>query len=265
MSGTATQQKLPGSAATAWLSLAFLYVPILVVIVFSFNASRLITVWEGFSTDWYRAALANDDLRRATMNSLIVGVSATFVSTLIALLVALALRGGQAPKKARQATMTLMTLPLLIPEIVIAIASLIFFAAVNMRLGLGNVLVAHIVFCIPFAYSPIKARILTIPPALFEAAADLYATPWRVFRRVTLPLLMPGITAGAMLAFITSLDDFIITQMVAPPGAMTLPVYIYSMVRKGITPEINAISSLLLVVSMMLVLASYLVNQKKAA
>jgi spermidine/putrescine transport system permease protein len=265
MSRSATQQKLPGAAGAAWLSLAFLYIPILVVIVFSFNASRLITVWEGFSTAWYGAALDNEDLKRAAVNSLIVGLSATFLSTLIALLVALALRGDQVGQKTRQASMTMMTLPLLIPEIVIAIASLVFFAAINMHMGLGNVLVAHVVFCIPFAYSPIKARIQTIPSSLSEAATDLYATPWQVFRHVTLPLLMPGITAGAMLAFITSLDDFIITQMVAPPGAMTLPVYIYSMVRKGITPEINAISSLLLVVSMTLVLSSYLISQKKAA
>lgn len=262
---TKGHQHLQGAQTTAWLSLAFLYIPIVVVIVFSFNASRLITVWEGFSLNWYAAAVENDDLMRAALNSLIVGVSATLLSTSIALLAALALRNRALGRKTAQSTLVLMTLPLLVPEIVIAIASLIFFAAINMHLGLGNVLVAHVVFCIPFAYSPIKARLLTLPPALGEAASDLYATPWQTFYRIMLPLLMPGITAGAMLAFITSLDDFIITQMVAPPGAMTLPVYIYSMVRKGITPEINAISSLLLVLSMTIVLTSYLINRKKAA
>lgn len=260
----AGETKIPGIAPTAWAGLVFLYVPIAVVIFFSFNAGHLITVWEGFSTDWYKSALQNDDLRRATLNSLLVGTGATIVSTLIALLVALAMRTGKVPLRLGQSTLTLMTLPLLIPEIVIAIASMVFFAAINLHLGLGNVLLAHIVFCIPFAYSPIRARIETIPPAMAEAASDLYATPWRVTRHVMLPLLMPGIVSGAMLAFITSIDDFIITQMVAPPGAMTLPVYIYSMVRKGITPEINAISSLLLVVSICFVLASYLMNRRRS-
>lgn len=260
----AYHQKIPGFAMTAWAGLAFLYIPILVVIVFSFNSSRLITVWEGFSTEWYGEALRNADLMRATLNSLIVGAGAMIFSTLLALSVALALNARKISFPAQQFTATLMTLPLLIPEVVIAVATLSFFALVNLQLGLGNVLLAHIVFCTPFAYAPIRARLETIPAALSEAAADLYATPWQTFRRVTLPLLMPGIWSGAMLAFITSLDDFLITQMVAPPGAMTLPVYIYSMVRRGITPEINAISSLLLVVSIALILVSYLINQKKA-
>jgi spermidine/putrescine transport system permease protein len=259
---TIAQQKIPGFGPIAWSAVAFLYAPIVILIVFSFNASRLITVWEGFSTGWYRIALENDDLKRATINSLLVGIGAMFFSTLIALPTALAMHSRRKPFRGRQFTTQLILLPLLIPEIVIAVASLVFFTAINLALGLGNVLIAHIVFCIPFAYSPIRARLETIPPALWEAAADLYASPWHVFRTVTVPLLMPGIVSGALLAFITSLDDFIITQMVAPPGAMTLPVYIYSMVRRGITPEINAISAILLAVSMIFVLTSYLINKR---
>lgn len=261
----AAQQKIPCFGPTAWSALAFLYAPIVILIVFSFNASRLITVWEGFTTDWYRVALENDDLKRAAINSLLVGVGAMFFSTLIALPTALAMHNHRKPFRGQQMTLQLILLPLLIPEIVIAVASLIFFSAIGLALGLGNVLIAHIVFCIPFAYSPIRARLETIPSSLWEAAADLYAAPWHVFRTVTLPLLMPGIISGALLAFITSLDDFIITQMVAPPGAMTLPVYIYSMVRRGITPEINAISAILLAVSMIFVLASYLINRRKSS
>lgn len=256
--------RLPGVATTAWLCLAFLYIPILVVIVFSFNSSQLITVWQDFSVKWYFKALENDDLRRATLNSLVVAVGSTVMSTTIALLAAVGMRGGRAPKMAQQSSYFLMTLPLLIPEIVIAVASMSFFAIMGIKLGLGNVLIAHTVFCIPFAYSPIRARIETLQQSLFEAASDLYADPWNSFRHVTLPLMIPGITSGAMLAFITSLDDFIITQMVAPPGAMTLPVYIYSMVRKGITPEINAVSTVLLVVSIALVILSYVINNRKA-
>jgi spermidine/putrescine transport system permease protein len=259
----ATQQKIAIFSVSAWAGLAFLYAPIVILIIFSFNSSKLITVWEGFSTGWYRVALDNDDLRRACLNSLIVGFGAMIFSTLIALPTALAMHSRRKKFRGQQLTHSLIMLPLLIPEIVIAIASLSFFTAISLHLGIGNILIAHIVFCIPFAYSPLHARLETIPAHLFEAAADLYAGPWQVFRRVTMPLLMPGIFSGAMLAFITSLDDFIITEMVAPPGAMTLPVYIYSMVRRGITPEINAISAILLAISMVVVLASYLVNQKK--
>ncbi len=256
-------QRVPGFGPVAWGAVAFLYAPIVILIVFSFNASRLITVWEGFSTDWYRVALENDDLKRATLNSLLVGLGAMFFSTLIALPTALAMHSRRKPFRGRQAATQLIMLPLLVPEIVLAVASMMFFTLIGLKLGIGNVMIAHIVFCIPFAYSPIRARLETIQPALWEAAADLYASPWHAFRAVTAPLLMPGIVSGAMLAFITSLDDFIITQMVAPPGAMTLPVYIYSMVRRGITPEINAISAVLLAVSIFFVLTSYLINKRK--
>ncbi len=258
--------RLPGVATTAYLSLAFLYIPILVVIVFSFNANSLITVWHGFTTDWYVKAFENEDLRRATLNSMIVAAGATFFSTIIALMAAIGMR-GRLPRGLAGSSQLMMTLPLLIPEIVIAVATMTFFALIGLsklEIGVGQVLIAHTVFCVPFAYSPIRARLETLQPSLFEAAADLYATPWHAFRRVTLPLMLPGITSGAMLAFITSLDDFIITQMVAPPGSMTLPVYIYSMVRKGITPEINAVSAILLVISILLVVSSYVINQRKA-
>jgi spermidine/putrescine transport system permease protein len=256
----ASHRDVPGFRAASWLGLAFLYAPIMILILFSFNAGNMITVWEGFGMKWYHSALANDDLRRAALNSLAIACGAMVFSTLIALPAALAMRGRTF--RGRGATGTLLAMPLLVPEMVMAIASLSFFTMIGLDLGIGNVMIAHIVFCIPFAYSPIRARLETIPQPLAEAAADLYAGPWQAFRRVTLPLLMPGILSGAMLAFITSLDDFIITQMVAPAGAMTLPVYIYSMVRRGITPEINAISTLLLVVSMFFVLTSVLLNRK---
>jgi spermidine/putrescine transport system permease protein len=256
----AGQRNMPGFGAISWSGLVFLYAPIAILILFSFNSGPLITVWQGFGTNWYRSALENDDLRRAMVNSLIVACGAMLFSTLIALPAAIAMH--QKTFRGQGTATTLLALPLLVPEMVMAIASLSFFMMIGLNFGIGNVMISHIVFCIPFAYSPIRARLETIPPPLAEAAADLYANPRQIFMRITLPLLMPGIVSGAMLAFITSLDDFIITQMVAPPGAMTLPVYIYSMVRKGITPEINAISSMLLVVSMGFVLASVMLNRK---
>jgi spermidine/putrescine transport system permease protein len=251
---------IPAFREIAWLGLVFLYAPIMILILFSFNSGKLITVWEGFSMHWYHAALTNQDLHRATFNSVVVATGSMVLSTLIAIPAALA----TGARRKSPVTESLIALPLLVPEIVMAIASLSFFAFIGLSLGIGNILIAHTVFCIPFAYLPIRARLNMIPPNLKEAASDLYANPWQGFRQVTLPLLMPGIWSGAILAFITSLDDFIITQMVAPPGAMTLPVYIYSMVRRGITPEINAISSILLAVSMVFVLASVLINRKGA-
>lgn len=259
----ATGLKIPGFHFTAWFSIAFLYIPIVILIVFSFNAGNLITVWDSFSTKWYTAALKNEELANAAKNSLIIGAVSTVISTAIALMVALVSFKNNAESRSKKWAEIIMPLPLLIPEIVLAIATLSFFSLLDIRWGIGNILIAHIVFCIPFAYSPIRARLENIPHSLLEAASDLYATPGRAFYHVIFPLLMPGIVSGALLAFISSLDDFIITQLVAPPGAMTLPVYIYSMVRRGITPEINAASSMLLGVSIIFVLASYLINRKK--
>lgn len=264
MSGVSANKNMPGFGLITWLGIAFLYVPIIAVVIFSFNAGRLITVWEGFSLDWYAKAFRNPDLQRAALNSMIVAVSATTIGTVIALAAALALHGGGVPRAVKNTSYTLMALPLLVPEIVIAVTTMAFLSALNLRLGLGNVLIAHIVFCIPFAYAPIRARIATIPKSMTEAAKDLYADDWQTFRHVSLPLLAPGIFSGALLAFITSLDDFIITLMVAPPGATTLPVEIYNKVKRGITPEINAAASMLLAVSILIVLLSYVINRKKA-
>ena len=143
-------------------------------------------------------------------------------------------------------------------------ASLLFFLALGLDLGLLTVLIAHTVFCIPFAYLPIRARLEGLDPRLAEAAADLYAGPFATFRRVTLPLIMPGVLSGAMLAFIVSLDDFVITFFVAGAGATTLPVYIFGLIRMGITPEVNAVSALMLLVSIAFVALSYWMGQRKS-
>ncbi len=263
MSTAAAGQKIPGFAPMAWLWLFFLYAPIMVVALFSFNSSRLVTVWEDFSVEWYQVMWANDELRRACVNSLIVGLGATFFSTMIAIPTALAMHSRRSDFRGKHLAYMLITLPILMPEIVVAIAILAFFSMIGLNLGIINVLIAHTIFCIPFAYSPIWVCLEAIPHRLWEASSDLYADPRKTFYHVTLPLLKPGIISGMMLAFISSIDDFIITQMVAPPGAMTLPVYIYSMVRKGITPEINAVSTILLAVSIVFVLVSYLINRQR--
>ena len=239
----------------------FLYLPIVVLIFYSFNANRMVMNWGGFGIDWYIKAFQNDDIQKAVWNSLIVATVATFFATAIATIGALVLaRGGNF--RGKTVSLGLITLPLMVPEIVTAVAVLIFFSAISLNWGLGNVIIAHITFCIPFAFMPIRARLEGMDTSLEQAARDLYASEWETFRYVTVPLLMPGIVAGSMLSFVISMDDFIITLMVGGAGSTTLPVYIYSMIRRGLTPEINAVSTVLLFVSVAIVTAYWVLSNK---
>jgi spermidine/putrescine transport system permease protein len=251
----------PGFGLWTLLAFLYLYAPLIILVVYSFNANRTVTLWTGFSLGWYAKAFANDDIQKALKNTLVIGVVATLAATMVATLAALVMVRGKL-FKGKAVVSSLLMLPLIIPEIVTAIATLIFFATLGLKLGLGNIIIAHVVFCIPFAYLPIQARLQSMDATLEQAARDLYASPWQAFRRITLPLLAPGIISGALLAFVTSIDDFIITQLVAPAGASTLPVYIYGMVRLGITPEINALSTVILAVSILLVLVAFFIGQR---
>ncbi len=257
-----------GFGPLAVFCLALLYAPILVLIVYSFNAQRSVSSFNGFSLKWYAAALANDDILDAATNSVKIAVVATVVSTLVATAAALATTRTR-PWRGMLPSYMVVNLPLMVPEIVTAIATLMFFAllasTLKLSFGIGNLMIAHTVFCIPFAYMPIRARLEDMDLTLEQAAADLYATPWQAFRRVTLPLLAPGITAGATLAFVVSFDDFTITQLVAGSGQSTLPIYIWTSVRRGVSPEINATSSILLVVSIVLVTLSFFIAHKRRA
>ena len=248
---------------SAWTAVffIFLYLPIVVLIFYSFNANRMVMNWGGFGIDWYIKAFNNADIQKAVWNSLVVATVATGVATAIATIGALVLaRGGNF--RGKTVSLGLITLPLMVPEIVTAVAVLIFFSAIGMNLGLGNVIIAHITFCIPFAFMPIRARLEGMDTNLEQAARDLYASEWETFRFVTMPLLMPGIVAGAMLSFVISMDDFIITLMVGGAGSTTLPVYIYSMMRRGLTPEINAVSTMLLLASIAIVTAYWILSKK---
>jgi len=250
-----------GLGAWTIVFFVFLYLPIVVLIFYSFNANRMVMNWGGFGFDWYLKAFQNEDIQKAVWNSLIVAIVSTIFATAIATIGALVLaRGGNF--RGKTISLGLITLPLMVPEIVTAVAVLIFFSAIGMNLGLGNVIIAHITFCIPFAFMPIRARLEGMDTSLEQAARDLYASEWETFRYVTVPLLMPGIVAGAMLAFVISMDDFIITLMVGGAGSTTLPVYIYSMIRRGLTPEINAVSTMLLLVSIAIVTAYWVVSKK---
>jgi spermidine/putrescine transport system permease protein len=249
----------------SWFVLAFLYTPIAVLVVFSFNDNRSVVRWTEFSLRWYRAALENDDIRSAAYISIEVALSATVFATVIATMAALATtRGGFF--RGRSAAIALVNQPLMIPEIVTAIATLSFFSILRQLTGitgLGWLILAHTVFCIPFAYMPIRARLSDMSETFETAAADLYASPWQTFRHVTLPLLMPGVMAGAMLAFVVSLDDVIITLLVSGPGETTLPIYILGQIRRGITPEVNAVSTILIGVTVGMVALTFLLQRKR--
>lgn len=258
-------KRQPGFRTVALLCLAMLYSPIVVLVVFSFNANRSVTKWTEFSLQWFERALHNEGVQNAAIVSLEVAISATIIATLAATAAALATT-RTAPWRGQTASYLVINLPLMVPEIVTAVATLSFFAllaAIGITFGLAKLILAHSVFCIPFAYLPIRARLEDMDLTLEQAAADLYATPWKTFQRVTLPLLMPGITSGAMLAFIVSFDDFTITALVAGPGETTLPLYIWGQIRRGITPETNAISTILLLISVLFVTLSFVLGRRR--
>ncbi len=250
--GAGAVAHFPSLSIVTVLFYAFLYIPIVVLVFYSFNSGTRSMVWKGFGIGWYGKVFNNEAILSAAWNSLIVATVATVFATMIATAGALALaRGGNF--RGKTASMGLITLPLIVPEIVTAVATLMFFAAIGISFGIGNLIIVHTVFCIPFAFMPIRARLEGMDTTLEQAACDLYASEWGAFRYVTLPLLMPGIVAGATLSFVISLDDFIISLMVSTAGTTTLPVYIYGMIRQGITPEVNAVSSVLFAISLVLV------------
>jgi spermidine/putrescine transport system permease protein len=255
----------PGFNQIAWMCIFFLYAPIAVLIAFSFNDNRSVVVWTDFSFRWYEAAFDNRGIRNATLVSMQVAVVATFFSTIFATMAALATTRTE-QYRGQVLAYAIINQPLMIPEIVTAVATLSFFSLIKQVTGLtgiGYLMLAHTVFCIPFAYMPIRARLEDMTLTLEQAATDLYAPPWQVFRRITLPLLVPGVVAGAMLAFVVSLDDVIITLLVAGPGETTLPVYILGQIRRGITPEINAVSTLLLGLSILFVTLFFLYGKRR--
>jgi spermidine/putrescine transport system permease protein len=253
----------PGFLAMAVACLAILYVPLVVVMVYSFNDSTSITTWGGFSWRWYADVFTGPEAPRfkaAAWNSITIAVLAATAAATIAVCASLAMiRGGRF--RGKSATFALINLPLMVPEIVTAVATLIFFSAIGLTTGYMTILIAHIVFCIPFAYLPIAARLQGIEDSYEQAARDLYATQWQAFRLVLLPLMLPGVVSGFLLAFIISLDDFIITNFVKGAGMETLPTAIFGSVKQGIKPNIMAISTMMLAVSVLFVTLSYFVNR----
>jgi len=264
MSSRFDNKHFPGFLILTCVCLFLLYAPLLVVMVYSFNDSLSITNWGGLSLRWYEEVFFGVEaakFKQATINSLTIAICAATTATVVATSAAVAmLRAGRF--RGQGVSFALINMPLMVPEIVTAVATLVFFSAIGFTTGYLTILLAHIVFCIPFAYLPIAARMQGIEGTYEQAAQDLYATRAEAFRLILLPLMMPGIISGFLLAFIISLDDFIITNFVKGAGIETLPTAIFGAVKQGIKPNIMAISTLLLVVSATFVTLSWLINRK---
>ncbi len=238
-----------------WLVFAFLYLPIVVVIVFSFSANPTVGIWGGFSMRWYERMIGNDQLMNALRNSLWVALWSTIIATILGTAAALAL---DRYKRwiGRGSFDAVVYLPVIIPDVTMAVMLLLWFTQIGMPLGSRTIILSHIAFNISFVAIVVRARLANMDPSIEEAAADLYASHWQTFRRVTLPLIMPGVLGGGLLALTLSLDDVVITSFVQGPGSTTLPVYVFGLIKRSVTPEINAVSTVMLVASTLLVLAS---------
>ncbi|MGQ9903272.1 MAG: ABC transporter permease [Anaerolineae bacterium] len=258
------QRVRPGRLALVIITLltfAFLYVPIAILVVFSFNDARTGAVWQGFTLDWYARLFRNNRLIDAALRSLIIATVSTAGSVVIGTLTALAMERYRFRSKTFWDG--LLYMPVIVPEIVAGVSLLLFFATAGIERGFLTLAVSHIAFSMPFVYLTVRARLADFDLSIEEAAKDLGADEWTTFIRITLPLLMPGIVSGALLAFTLSMDDFIISFFVTGRGWDTLPIYIWSALKRGVTPEVNAVSAMLLLFSATLVVASLILQRRR--
>ncbi|MEP7285893.1 MAG: ABC transporter permease [Chloroflexota bacterium] len=273
-----------GLAITPWIGYLFLWLPIAILILFSFNVSRTNAQWQGFTLKWYEGIFAGQfgsEARFNTLNllaslqrSILVGVLSTILSTVLGTSVSIGLERYKV--RFNRVIELLLYLPVVIPEITMGLSLLLFFSfsfsiirqisggAILPGLSLVTVIIGHVVFSMPFVAIVVRARLAGMPRSYEEAARDLGANEWQTFYRVTLPLLMPGIVAGALLAFTLSLDDYVVTSFTAGPGSTTLPLFVYGLIKFQVTPDINAISTLIVIASMGLVLFSVLLQRRRA-
>jgi len=237
------------------LAYAFLYIPLVIVVIFSFNDSKLNAEWVGFTTAWYLKLFSDEDMLRAALNSLSIACGAAAIATVLGTMAGLSMHRFK-PKLLPFLVFT----PVAMPEILLGVSLLIFFLnsvspalgalGIDFGLGLTTVVIAHVTFCIGFVAIIVRARLAGMDESIFEAARDLGATPWQTFRLVTLPLIMPGVIAGALMAFTLSIDDFVITFFTSGVGTKTLPLEIYTMIKVAVTPEVNAVSALLMALTL---------------
>lgn len=237
------------------------YIPILLTVIYSFNESKISSIWEGFSLKWYAELFRDRDIREALFNSLVLAVLSCSCAVIIGTLGAL----GMYRKRSRlnDAVAYVSMIPIMIPEIILGMVFLSVFSLMGLPFGMVTLVIAHTTFCVPYVYSMVKARLVGMDKSLEEAALDLGASPVRVFFDVTLPLIMPAVWSGVMLAFAMSFDDVVISIFVTGPKVNTLPVKIYTKLKTGVTPEINALATVMLAVTVLLVAGAALVSRRK--
>ncbi len=262
-----------GLTMNAWLVYVFFYAPILLLVVFSFSNDRNVGRWGGFTLDWYRAFGENEEIQQSLSASLRVALISTVVSVVLGTMAALALE--RFSFRGKKVFDGLLYLPIIIPDVTMAVMMLLFFSqlfdALDAWFGLGlskgftSIVLSHVAFSISFVSVVVRARLAGMNDQLEQAAFDLYASRWQAFRHITLPLIAPGIIGGALLAMTLSLDDVVITQFVSGPGSTTLPVYVFSLIRRGVTPLINAVSVVMLAASITLVALSLLADRAKSS
>jgi spermidine/putrescine transport system permease protein len=243
-------------SAYAILVYAFLFAPIVVLIIYSFNRARRGLVWQGFTLDWYPKLLANDELLDALIVTLEVAAVAVLLSTILGALLGLGL--ARLRFRGRGATETLLLVPMITPEIVMGLSLLLFFVQLfDVHGSIAQLWVAHITFCVSYVAVVVRARAANMDPHLEEAARDLGASAWGAFRFVTLPLIAPAVLAGALLAFSLSFDDYVVSTFNSGVGSSTLPLYIYGKIKFGVTPEINAISTIVVALTAIAILVAW--------
>ncbi|TXH59886.1 MAG: ABC transporter permease [Bacteroidia bacterium] len=225
----------------------FLYIPLIVVILFSFNESRVGVNWTGFTFKWYKILFADKDLIAAALNSLLIALISSAVSVVLGTLAGVALSKYKVPLLS-----ILIMIPIAAPELLVGVALLLFFILINFTLGITSIILAHIAFCISFVAISVKTRMYGLDESIIDAARDLGASPFKAFYLILIPSIMPGIIAGGLMAFTLSIDDFVITFFTAGLGSTTLPLAIYAMLKMGVTPEVNAASTMIIVVTLAL-------------
>ena len=243
------------------LVFSFLFLPIFVLILFSFNTSEMNIVFEGFTTRWYKELFDNKALIDALTNTLIVAIISTLISTIIGTISAYALHKYNFPFK--KLINELIYIPVVIPEIVLGISLLCIYTLINLELGLFTLILAHICFSLPFVIINVRGVLENIDPNLEKAASDLGASKFKIFSKIIVPMLMPGILSGAQLAFTLSLDDVVISYFTSGPGSDTLPLYIFSMIKTGVTPDVNALISLILLVVFTVLTITTIINIRR--
>lgn len=242
------------------LIFAFLYLPIIILIVYSFNSSKMNILFEGFTLNWYKTLFSNVDLIDAFKNTLLVAFTSTLVSTIIGTISAVAL--SKYNFKGKNLINGLIYVPIVIPEIVLGIALLSIYTLMKLDLGIFTIMLSHIAFSIPFVIVSVRSSIDYQTKSCEEAARDLGASEFTIFRKITIPIIMPGVVSGALLAFTLSLDDVVISYFTSGPGSNTLPLYIYSLIKTGITPSVNALTTIMLLITFIILITITVIQSR---